>query len=166
MMGAITMSISLLLLSIGAQIQEKNFPGHKMCASWESPITPSPTIIVNIDPLHQANTNSSHYHYTSFSLSRHKRFVYSAYVQLPHVNKLFCDPQLVRNIRNVKSHHNKTQDIGFQNGSLWVPSTTEPLRNSTRKSMESPAFHLIHILTILALMAYVGAYGISFGPSK
>ncbi|CAE1329867.1 SLC2A12 [Acanthosepion pharaonis] len=50
------------------------------------------------------------------------------------------------------------------NGSLWVSTTVEPFRNSTGKSEESASFHLIHIITILALMGYVGAYGISFGP--
>lgn len=161
MIGAIAMSISLLLLSIGAQIQEKHFPGHKMCTNWEMQTSPSPTISVNIDHLHKTITNNS---YTSSSSAKHKRFFYSSFVQLSHANKIFCDSQIVRNVRNVKSYQNKTLHIGIQNGSLWVSTTVEPFRNSTGKSEESASFHLIHIITILALMGYVGAYGISFGP--
>lgn len=160
--GASAMSFSLLLLSIGAQIQEKNFPRTKTCASWEIKTTPSPTVTFTITHPYKTTPNNSFYRQHQFSSGR--PFLYSSFAQKSYTNQFLCHTELIRHARNAKNLHNRTLDIGLQNGNFSISSTIEPLRNSTKESEESGVSHLIHIITILALLTYVGAYGISFGP--
>ncbi|GAB1603025.1 solute carrier family 2, facilitated glucose transporter member 10-like isoform X2 [Argonauta hians] len=161
MIGISTMSICLVVLSIGTWLQEDPSSSFEMCQSWHysSDSNKFPSINSSLS----SSSNESFIHY-----SRKKRELIPSSV--PHIVtsvKFLCQSEIAREKKDEHTHsYSNLSDIikqTFNHSSSYGQKTSKEISQG-KTSMETNNQHIIHILTLLALMAYVAAYGISFGP--
>ncbi|CAI9728712.1 solute carrier family 2, facilitated glucose transporter member 10 isoform X3 [Octopus vulgaris] len=161
MIGVGTMTISLIILSIGSRLQN-NLSSFEVCRNWHDDKIAHDFPPFNSD--FNSSSNGSFIHYTM----KKRELIPSSVSHIVTSVKFLCDTSITRKKRNENtSPYNNISIImnqslnhaGFYNQTIFKNTSRDK-----EEPTESQSVHIIHVMTLLALMAYVGAYGISFGP--
>ncbi|XP_036361673.1 solute carrier family 2, facilitated glucose transporter member 10 isoform X2 [Octopus sinensis] len=161
MIGVGTMTISLIILSIGSRLQN-NLSSFEVCRNWHDDKIAHDFPPFNSD--FNSSSNGSFIHYTM----KKRELIPSSVSHIVTSVKFLCDTSITRKKRNENSSpynnisiimNQSLNHAGFYNQTIFKNTSRDK-----EEPTESQSVHIIHVMTLLALMAYVGAYGISFGP--
>eukprot|EP00106_Octopus_bimaculoides_P021560 XP_014789002.1 PREDICTED: solute carrier family 2, facilitated glucose transporter member 10-like [Octopus bimaculoides] len=162
MIGVGTMTISLIILSIGSRLQN-NLSSFEVCRNWHDAKIAHNFPSFNSD--FNSSSNGSFIHYTMTK----RELIPSSVSHIVTSVKFLCDTSITRKKRNENTSRYNNISIIMNQSLIHTGFYNQTISKNTSRdkeeSTESQSVHIIHVMTLLALMAYVGAYGISFGPS-